>query len=242
MTAVVLVLLGMGSHARDNDSGRPEIYPHKPVHLAQAFDVFTEPRWNQLLIGAVDVWNDTVEDGLISFSGALGSQELDAIFIDLPEDGQQFITYNNHTPVEITFSMVFSCDPEDPGDCPNARVFTIAAHITLGRALKVVVYNQDALANPGPTDTNLKRLFTHELGHVLSLRDHDNMTNPGPYTGMMDGTGCVSACDDPGDYDILEFTEELLNDIPILRNYADEVSCVRELFEVTGRQKCESIN
>lgn len=234
---IFLVLIGAGSHYRESTSGAPQIYPHKPVHLAQSFNFFTNSRYVDLLQEAVGEWNEVVGGEVLFYSGALGTQQVDAIFIDLPEGGNQQITYTNHNGDIPTFSFSFVCE------CPSyARVETVPPHLTLGEPLKVGVFNE----NPQPDglfgasdDRHVRRWFIHELGHVLSLKDHDNEQNPGAYTGMMDGTCSLNNCDAEGDYQILNFTLAKYPNYPLLQLFPDEASCVRKLFNIPGKQLCD---
>lgn len=234
----MLVVLGAGSHARQGSSGFPQIYPHTPVHLAEDFNTLTAPGYNLLLSDAADSWNDAVGSTVITFTGQLDGQEIDSLFIDLAEDAFKQITYNNHNGQTPSFGYTFLCS----GGCPAyAHVPRIPATHSLGLGFKLVIANATAGLIAVSDDANVLRTFEHEFGHILSLRDHDNTANPGPYSGMMDGTCALNACDDPADYEILNFTSELFPNFPILKDWPDEASCVRELFDIAGKQLCEDI-
>ncbi len=236
--AVLLVLLGGGSHAHDNNPNFPVIYPHRPVHLAEDFDFLIGARYNELLRDATIAWTVAIDwTNPIAWTGPLDTQEIDALFIDLAEGGQKQIEYTNHNGDTPSFLFIFDCP------CPGyARVYPIHVDDALGEPFKLGVFNATAGLMAASDDANVERWFTHESGHLLSLKDHDNVQNPGAYTGMMDGTCNLNACDDPADYEILNFTLDLFPDLPLLELFPDEASCVRLLFEIPGKQLCEDIN
>ncbi len=232
--AVLLVLLGGASNAGETPPKYPLIHPHRPVHLTEDFDFLIDARYNLLAQEAVKAWNVAVNGTVVSWFVTPGAPEIDALFFDLAEGGVKQIEYTNHNGDTPSFTFTFECP------CAGATASVAHEDDAEGEPFMFVVYNATSGFVAASDDANVERTFTHEIGHLLSLKDHDNEDDDfQPYTGMMDGTCALNACDDPGDYEILNFTAEDLDEFPILFLYPDEASCVRELFKMfPGRQGC----
>lgn len=233
---IVLLVGGSGTHNKADSSGYPQIHPHKPVHLGRVFDVLTHGRYGDAMVNAQQAWDDVVGENLIAYLFSFtGSEVLDAIFVDLPPNGGTTITHNAHNGNSDTYSFSYDCG----NPCSYATVYTVTPIVDQTfEPFKIGAINQNDGA-PDMDNRNVQRLFTHEMGHVLGLGDHDRLGSPEPYHGMMDSTCSALGCeDDPGDYEILNFTFELFPELPILALYPDEASCVRELFNIAGKQAC----
>lgn len=217
--AILFVILAGGS---DPHPSPVQIYPHKPVHLVRDFSSLETQPFLTEVFDAQQLW-DTTTGNIIFYAGDVNSQsEYDAIIIDaLPNDTVE-VPLRAHGGLHSTI-FVTTADSDWWG-----VVFSIsAANSGVLQEFKIAALNS-FLFFPGTIIAgNRYRTSVHEFGHVLGLDDH-NVSGPDDYDGIMDATCCDNF---PYDYKILNF--------PSQPGFADEASCVRQLFDLAGKKRCD---
>lgn len=226
--AILFVLLVGGSHASEVQH---QIYPHKPVHLARDLDSLNGQPYLDEIHDAQQAWDDAVGGSDIILNQGPVENELpfDALVIEGSPDETIPVELRDHEGNVATFNVVTQgCDDEhDPVFCWNAATVSVQSKLATGIAhdMKIVVLNTH-LYLFHMSGGNRWRANAHEFGHMLGLEGHESEGPAGSYHGMMDGFPDVF----PQDYQIWN-----LPDVP---SVPDEASCVRELFDVDGKQGC----
>ena len=219
--AVLFVLLLGASHDADPSVHEP-IYPHKPVHYVWEKRQLTEFRYNWAHLVANNAWDVTGYNILIYQGGYLeGGPPYDVYLTDM-EQGEN--------PHEFLF-VPHNGDPEwmtVPSTYDWATTWTATAAQTGSQTLKMIVLNSHANAIPVVADADLEQIVTHEFGHALGLGEHGNS-----YNGIMDGSCSEPYCTQDSPYDYIIWN------IPNNPDVADEASCVRLLFNLSGKKLCD---
>lgn len=220
--AVLLVLLLGGSHP----SSQMGIWPHKPVHMVRNLDTLTSQSWITAIHDSQGNWDAATGYNILYYWGPWAGQVTDAVIIDLPPGGEQDVPFCPHDTDGLPCPWYAIADFDCDSPC-NVLGRVLTFPLDLDSAMKVVILNQSLV--PPLAQKERVRLVKHELGHVLSLGDHDD-----EYNGIMDGHCALPGCtqDDP-------IYDYIIWDLPDEPDVADEASCVRELFNIFGKQRCD---
>lgn len=234
--AVLFVVLVGGSHVTAPEDA-DQIAPHRPVHLARQLGaLLNQEPYRGEIDAAQQAWDDAVYKGvggnIIIYQGPTSNGlPFDGVIVSMGQAGEENVTFKAHNGQTNTVRVGGeTLLDENTGEPLLAVTLTAsAASSGVNQVMKVINLNEDLY--PGLLAGNRWQVATHELGHMLTLEDHDD-----PYDGIMDDTCCDTF---PGDYIIQNYTSSNYPFLfPFIKLFPDEASCVRLQFNVPGKQGC----
>lgn len=218
--AILFVVLLGGS----DKSSAPQIYPHSPVDVVEDLTILKSDRYKDLLFDAHSAWDNVTGSHVIFYYSQSESATFDTLVVDAKLGDIIPVTFRQHTGDPVSFNFLFDCPSPEPCTITGTVISWYASDIGANWPLKVMVLNWQQYANF--SDARILRGMMHEFGHVVGLADHDTEEDPENYNAIMDST----CCDHSNDFIIANSPDD--------PSFADEASCVRENFNLPGKQRC----